>query len=27
MEAVARDKSHQPAVVKTMQDLQALADE
>ncbi len=27
MEAVARDKSHQPAVVKTMEDLQALAGE
>jgi antitoxin YefM len=27
MEAVARDKSHLPAVVKTMEDLQALAGE
>jgi antitoxin YefM len=27
MEAVARDKAHQPAVVKTMEDLQALAGE
>ena len=27
MEAVARDKSHQPAVVKTMEHLQALAGE
>ena len=27
MEAVARDKSHQAAVVKTMEDLQALAGE
>ena len=27
MEAVARDKSHQPAVVKTVEELQALAGE